>query len=36
MLTGLVFSAVLSGLLFASCLGLYRFIDRVDREVRRR
>jgi hypothetical protein len=28
-------AAGLSGLLFAACLGLYRFIERVDREIRR-
>jgi hypothetical protein len=29
-------AAILSGLLFAGCLGLSLFVDRVDREVRRR
>jgi uncharacterized protein DUF6755 len=28
-------AAGLSGLLFAACFGLYRFIERVDREIRR-
>ena len=27
--------AILSVLLFAACLGLYRFVDRIDSEVRR-
>ena len=27
--------AVISGILFAACLGLYRFVDRIDSEVRR-
>lgn len=28
--------AAISGILFAACLGLYWFVDRVDTEVRRR
>ena len=27
--------AIISGMTFAACLGLYLFIDRVDREARR-
>jgi len=27
--------AIISGVLFAACLGLYLFVDRVDSEVRR-
>lgn len=27
--------AIISGLLFAACLALYRFVDRIDSEVRR-
>jgi hypothetical protein len=27
--------AILSGVLFAACLGLYRFVDRIDSEVRK-
>ena len=27
--------AILSGLLFLACLGLYRFVDRIDSDVRR-
>jgi hypothetical protein len=27
--------AVISGILFAACLGLYLFIDRIDAEVRK-
>ena len=27
--------AIVSGVLFAACLGLYRFVDRIDSEVRR-
>src|SRR5262249_62181781 len=27
--------AIISGLLFAACVGLYRFVDRVDSDVRR-
>jgi hypothetical protein len=27
--------AVISGVLFAACLALYRFVDRIDSEVRR-
>lgn len=30
-----VAGAVLSAILFAACFGLYRFIDRVDTEVRK-
>jgi hypothetical protein len=29
-------SAIVSGLLFLACFGLYRFVAGVDREVRRR
>ena len=25
---------IISGILFAACLGLYRFVDRIDSEVR--
>jgi hypothetical protein len=28
--------AIISGILFAACLGLYLFVDRLDSEVRRR
>lgn len=27
--------AVISGILFAACLGLYQFVDRIDSEIRR-
>src|SRR5260370_5132097 len=27
--------AIISGILFAACLGLYRFVDRIDSEIRR-
>ena len=27
--------AIISGILFAACLGLYRFVDRIDSEVRK-
>ena len=27
--------AIISGLLFAACIGLYRFVDRIDSDVRR-
>jgi hypothetical protein len=27
--------AIISGLLFAACVGLYRFVDRIDSDVRR-
>jgi hypothetical protein len=27
--------AIISGLLFAACLGLYRFVDHIDSEIRR-
>jgi hypothetical protein len=27
--------AIISGILFAACLALYRFVDRIDSEVRR-
>jgi hypothetical protein len=27
--------AVISGVLFAACLALYRFVDRIDSEIRR-
>jgi hypothetical protein len=27
--------AILSAILFAACLGLYRFVDRIDSDVRR-
>jgi hypothetical protein len=27
--------AMISGILFAACLGLYRFVDRIDSEIRR-
>jgi len=27
--------AIISGILFAACLGLYFFVDRIDSEVRR-
>lgn len=27
--------AIISGLLFAACLALYRFVDRIDSEVRK-
>ena len=27
--------AIISGILFAACLGLYRFVDRIDSDVRR-
>ena len=27
--------AIISGILFAACLGLYRFVDRIDAEVRK-
>ena len=27
--------AIISGLLFAGCIGLYRFVDRIDSDVRR-
>ena len=27
--------AIISGILFAACLSLYRFVDRIDSEVRR-
>jgi hypothetical protein len=26
--------AIISGILFAACLGLYRFVDRIDADVR--
>jgi hypothetical protein len=28
--------AIISAVLFASCFGLYRFVDRIDSEVRKR
>jgi hypothetical protein len=31
---GVAAGAILSGLLFAACLGLYLFVDRIDSEVR--
>jgi hypothetical protein len=27
-------SAIISGILFAACFGLYRFVDRIDSDVR--
>ena len=27
--------AIISGILFAACMGLYRFVDRIDSEVRK-
>ena len=27
--------AIISGVLFAACLGLYRFVDRIDSEIRK-
>ena len=27
--------AIISGILFAACLGLYRFVERIDSEVRK-
>ena len=27
--------AIISGILFVACLGLYRFVDRIDSEIRR-
>jgi hypothetical protein len=28
-------AAIISGILFAACLGLYRFVDRIDSGIRR-
>jgi uncharacterized protein DUF6755 len=27
--------AIISGILFVACLGLYRFVDRIDSEIRK-